>query len=227
VSNRRFEPWFALFVGVLKPPITHWFNWRFEGEEHVARSGPLLVGANHISYLDPLAHGLFLWARGRRPRYLAKQELFDVVGLGRILRGMGQIAVQRGTGDQRPLEDAERALRENEAVVVYPEGTVTRNPDWTPMEGKTGLVRLSLATGVPVTPIAVWGAQHVWQKKGRGSLAFGRPIWLKAGPAVDLGRFSDGADDIDRLREATEVVMSELRALVLELRGRYPQRWAG
>jgi 1-acyl-sn-glycerol-3-phosphate acyltransferase len=222
-----FEPWFTLFGGVLRPPITHWFNWHFEGEEHVARSGPLLVAANHISYLDPLAHGLFLWRRGRHPRYLAKQELFDVAGLGRILRGMGQIPVQRGTGDQRPLEEAERALRDHGAVVVYPEGTVTRNPDWTPMEGKTGLVRLSLATGVPVTPLAVWGAQHVWQKAGRGSLAFGRPIWLKAGPAVDLGRFSNRADDIDALREATEAVMSELRALVLDLRERYPRRWAG
>lgn len=225
-KGARLEPWFRLSAGVLEPPIALWFNWSFEGKEHVPREGPLLVAANHISYLDPLAHGLFLWRLGRRPRYLAKAELFRVRGLGTALRGMKQIPVERGTGDPRPLAQAEEALAEGEAVVVYPEGTVTDDPQHLPMQGKTGIVRLSLATGIPVTPVAVWGAQHVWQKSGPGSLKFGRPIWLKAGAAIDLSRFAERSGDIEGLREATDAVMQELRRLVLDLRGRYPKRWS-
>ena len=70
---------------------------------------------------------------------------------------------------------------------MYPEGTVTKRPDHLPKEGKTGAVRLALATGVPIVPLASWGSQAVWQKSGRGSLKFGRPVWVKAGPPIDLG----------------------------------------
>ena len=184
------------------------------------------MAANHISYLDPLAHGLFLWRRGRHPRYFAKQELFEVPILGMALRGMAQIPVRRGVGDRRPIELGEEALARGEAIIVYPEGTVTRNPDSTPMEGKSGLVRLALASDLPVTPIAIWGAQHVWQKSGKGDLKFGRPIWLKAGEPVDVSAYADRAEDLDALREATAVVMNELRALVLDMRERYPKRWS-
>ena len=81
------------------------------------------------------------------------------------------------------LRAAERALADGEVVVIYPEGTVTTRADHLPMRGKSGVVRLSLATGVPITPLASWGSQAVWQKSGRGSLKFGRPVWTRVGPA--------------------------------------------
>lgn len=224
-GGRALDPLFRLAAGVVRPPIKVWFNWRFEGVEHVPEEGPLLVAANHVSYLDPFAHGYFLWERGRRPRFLAKQELFEIPVLASILRGLGQIPVRRGGGGRQPLTMGEQALRRGDAVVVYPEGTVTTNPDFTPMRGKTGLARLAFATGVAATPIAVWGGQHVWQKAGPKSMRFGRPIWVKAGPSVDLGEFGGRADDIDALREATERVMEALRVLVEDLRDRYPRRW--
>ena len=66
--------------------------------------------------------------------------------------------------------------------MIYPEGTVTKHPDSLPMEGKTGAVRLSLMSGVPVTPMASWGGQAVWQKSGKG-LAEVRPADLGQGRA--------------------------------------------
>ncbi len=193
--------------------------------EHIPDEGPVLVAANHISYFDPLAHGYMLVKAGRRPRYLAKKELYGHWFLRRLLNGAKQIPVERGTGSAAPVEAASRSLKDGEVVVVYPEGTVTRNPDFTPMQAKTGIARLTLATDVPVLPMAVWGSHNVWQRDGARSLAFGRPIWLKAGPPLDFSRFEGQENDPAVLREVTETVMDELTRLVNELRQRYPKRW--
>lgn len=197
-----------------------------EGLEHVPPAGPTIVACNHISYLDALAHGVYMERAGRRPRFLAKSELFEVPGLGFLLRKGGQIPVRRGTRDQTPLAAAQRSLDSGEAVIVYPEGTVTENPDWMPMRARTGAARLALATGTPIVPLAIWGSQHVWQKQGKGSLKFGRPIWLRAGPPIDLSAHADGADDLEVLRACTDLVMEEISRLVGDLRLRYPSRWA-
>lgn len=213
---------------VLRPPLQLWFNWRLEALERIPAEGPLIVAGNHLSYLDPLAHGYFVDKAGRHPRFLAKQELFDNPILGTVLRGAGQIPVRRGAGDASSLEDAKRALQEGEVVVIYPEGTTTStDPDLSPGPGKTGAVRLSLATGVPILPVATWGGQYVWRKDGRQSLAFGRPIWLRAGEPLDLAS-RVGADDADpaTVRAFTDEVMNELSSLVADLRARYPTRWA-
>ena len=94
------------------------------------------------------------------------------------------------------------------------------------MRGKTGVVRLSLATGVPITPVAVWGSQAVWQKSGRGSLKFARPIFVRAGEPIDLSAYRDQANDGQVLRKLTDELMAELTRLVEGLRAEYPKRWA-
>jgi 1-acyl-sn-glycerol-3-phosphate acyltransferase len=194
-----------------------------EGLEKIPASGPLIVAGNHLSYLDPFAHAYFVIKGGRRPRFLAKQELFDATLVGTALRGAGQIPVRRGTGDQSPLDDARRALDAGEVVVIYPEGTTaTTSPDHSPGRGRTGAVRLARMTGVPVLPVATWGGQFVWRKSGRQSLAFGRPIWLLAGKPLDLGR---GEVDGATLRAQTDELMAELGGLVNRLRASYPARW--
>jgi 1-acyl-sn-glycerol-3-phosphate acyltransferase len=222
----RAEPWFRFAEWTLRPPIALWFNWRFEGLEHIPPEGPILVACNHISYLDPLAHAYMLVKAGRRPRFLAKSELYGNPLLRRLLKGTRQIKVERGSGSMAPVELAKQALREGEAVMVYPEGTITRNPDYTPMEGKTGVARLTLSSEVPVLPMAVWGSHHVWQREGAGSLKFGRPIWVKAGTPVDFSLYDGQKDDPATLRKITETVMDELTRLVTDLRARYPKRWS-
>jgi 1-acyl-sn-glycerol-3-phosphate acyltransferase len=221
----RFEPWIGLAKGVLIPPLWLWFDWRFEGMEHIPPEGPALVAGNHISYLDPLAQAYFLVKAGRNPRFLAKIELFDNRLTGPVLRGAKQIPVRRGSGDSAPVEFGASALREGEVVVVYPESTVTTNPDSSPMRGKTGVARLTLATGVPVIPLAVWGTAPVWQRD-RKNLKYGRPIWVKAGPPLDFSEYEDRRDDPAAVRTVTDEVMTQLSLLVEDLRTRYPKRWA-
>lgn len=222
----RIEPWMGFAKGVLIPPIWAWFDWHFEGFEHVPSEGPALVACNHISYFDPLAHGYFLVKAGRRPRFLTKIELFRNPISGPVLRGARQIPVRRGSGEHAPVEFGAAALRAGELVVIYAESTVTTNEDFSPMKGKTGIARLTLATGVPVIPLAVWGSAPVWQRGGRRNLKFGRPIWVKAGPPLDFSEYEYESDQPEVLRKVTDEVMAQLSVLVDDLRARYPKRWS-
>ena len=172
------EPWYPAAWLVVIPPAWLLFAWRFEGIERIPAEGPALIACNHASYLDPIANAYAVVKAGRRPRFLAKRELFDVRLVGTVLRGVRQIPVDRGTGDRTPLRRAEEALAAGEVVLVYPEGTVTDRPDGLPMQGKTGTVRLALARR---------GPDHPDGELGLGArVAEVRPGLAEAGPA-DLG----------------------------------------
>lgn len=222
------EPWYHIAKAVAVQPVRGWFRLRYEGLEHIASAGPAIVACNHISYLDPLTNASAICRAGRRPRFLAKDDLFRIPVIGTVFRGAGQIPVLRGSGDaaMSVLRSAERALAQGEVVVVYPEGTVTTRPDHLPMTGKTGVVRLSLAAGVPITPLVSWGSQAVWQKSGKGSLKFGRPVFMRAGPPIDLSSRREEAKDAAALRAMTAEVMTVLTAVVEELRAVYPKQWS-
>jgi 1-acyl-sn-glycerol-3-phosphate acyltransferase len=207
------------------PPLRLWFRLRHEGLDHLPRVGPAIVACNHISYLDPLTNGEAIDRAGRRPRFLAKRELFRIPVVGTVLRGAGQIPVARGSRDGSSLARAEAALGAGEIVVIYPEGTVTTREDRLPMEGKTGVARLALATGVPVIPMASWGSQTVWQKSGPGSLRPGRPVLTRMGEPLDLG--TGDVSDAELVRTSTKRVMAAITVLAEELRDRYPARWRG
>ena len=205
------------------PPLRFWFRLSHQHLERIPSAGPAIVACNHISYLDPLTNGEAVVRAGRRPRFLAKEELFRIPVVGRVLRGAGQIPVSRGTRDRSSLDRAAAALDRGEVILVYPEGTVTKHVDGLPMEGKTGLVRLALRTGAPIIPMASWGSRAVWQKTGKGSLKFGRPIWTTVGERIELP--SDPAGGQAELRELTLQVMDAITELVVDLRDRYPRRW--
>jgi 1-acyl-sn-glycerol-3-phosphate acyltransferase len=224
MSGRR-EPWFHAARWIVLPIARVYFAWRFEGLEKIPRTGPVLIACNHASYLDPVANAYAVVKARRRPRFLAKIELFRTPVIGWAMKGTHQIAVDRGTGDHRPLRYAEDALRAGEVVVIYPEGTVTTREDGLPMQGKNGLVRLSISTGVPITPMASWGSAPVWQKSGPGNLRPRRPVWVKVGDPIDLSAHAERIEDRDAMTELTEQVMGELTSLAVDLRDRYPARW--
>jgi 1-acyl-sn-glycerol-3-phosphate acyltransferase len=208
---------------VALPPLRSWFRLSHEHLERIPRDGPAIVACNHISYLDPLTNGEAVVRAGRRPRFLAKEELFRIPVVGRALAGAGQIPVSRGTRDRSSLDRAAAALDRGEVIVVYPEGTVTQREDGLPMEGKTGVVRLALRTGAPIIPMVSWGSRAVWQKTGRGSLKFGRPIWTTVGEPLELPPTPEGGQAA--LRQLTASVMDAITTLVIDLRDRYPRRW--
>ena len=221
-----FEPWFTGIRWTVFPFLRAWFDWDFDQLEQIPATGPVLIACNHASYLDPLVNAYAVVRADRRPRFLAKDDLFRAFGIRWAMRGTRQIPVARGTGDQSPLRNAEAALRANQVVVVYPEGTVTHRPDGLPMEGKTGTVRLALTAGVPILPLVSWGSAPVWQKSGPGSLRPGRPILVRVGEPLDVASRGISVEDHDGVRALTDELMAVLTADVEALRAAYPPAWA-
>lgn len=181
--------------------------------------------ANHVSQLDPLTLAHAIYDGGRRlPRYLAKAELFGVPVIGWVLRLGGQIPVRRGTRDAAAsLRAAQLALAAGELVVIYPEGTCTRDPNGWPMVGKTGVARLALGSDVPVIPVAHWGAHRILGYRSKRPNLVGRKlVQAIAGPPIDLSGYRGIEPTNEVLREVTDLLMSRVKELLGELRGETP-----
>jgi 1-acyl-sn-glycerol-3-phosphate acyltransferase len=218
---RQKRGWaFAVAVAIVKPTLLLFTKRRWIDGGKVPAEGGCVLVANHISHLDPLTFAHFVYDHGRLPRYLAKAAVFDVPGVGAIVRGAGQIPVYRLTTDaSQAFRAAVDAVDRGECVVVYPEGTITRDPDLWPMTGKTGAARIALSTGAPVIPIAQWGAHDIlapYAKKAR--LIPRKTISMKAGDPVDLDDLRGRRPTPDVLREATNRIMDALTVLLADLR---------
>ena len=164
--------------------------------------------------MDPLTFGHYIHANGRVMRFLAKASLFQVPGLGALLRSAQQIPVHRDTGDAADAyRSAVEAVRAGQLVAVFPEGTLTRDPDMWPMRGKTGAARIALATDAPVIPIGQWGAHRVLPRYGKRIHPFPpKTVHVWAGPPVPLDDLRGRPVDADVLREATDRIMAALVA---------------
>jgi 1-acyl-sn-glycerol-3-phosphate acyltransferase len=218
-------PVYTLAHLVVPPVIRFWVRLDCEGLLHVPPQGPVIIAANHLSYFDPLCLGVFVDAAGRQVRFLAKSELFEKRLLGWVLRAAGQIPVYRETRDaSKALADAVAAMRDGAAVVIYPEGTTTRNPDYSPMQAKSGVARLAALTDAPVVPVGIWGAQLLFTRGKIGPFRRGIRVVLRAGPPLHLGLTPDAS--LEELNAARDRVMEAIVKLVDEAKeGWSPPKW--
>ena len=225
MSRQRLGFWYEFAVAVLKPVMLV-LSKRDWPVGHQWPSGGIVVATNHISHVDPFVVGHYLYNERRPARFLAKASLFSTFFVGRVLRGADQIAVHRETRDASvALRDAVAAVRSGECVVVYPEGTLTRDPDLWPMVGKTGAARIAFASGCPVVPLAMWGPQAMLMPYSRRPRLIPRAtMQIRVGAPVGLADLLPaGADPTavtgDVLRLATDRIMDAITALVSDLRG--------
>jgi 1-acyl-sn-glycerol-3-phosphate acyltransferase len=214
-------PIFRFFAFVLLPPMHLLARYVIHNPERVPRHGAFVLAPNHYSEIDPVVMGVAMWKAGRMPRYLAKASLFTIPVVGWLLRRAGQVPVERaGVRGSDPLAAASKIAHDGLAVVVYPEGTLTRDPDLWPMRGKTGAVRIALQEGIPIIPAAHWGTQLVMPRYAKRISVFPRKtIHISFGEPVDLSAFAGRGLDSKTLSEATDVVMQAVTGLLEELRG--------
>ncbi len=199
--------------------LTTTHEW-IDGENIPATGGFILV-LNHVSHVDPLTAAHIVYDHGRLPRYLAKSGLFKNKVLGFFLRAAGQIPVERMSKNAGGAFDAAvAAVNAGECVVVYPEGTLTRDPDGWPMTGKSGAARIALETGCPVIPVGQWGAQAIlapYSKKP--SLVPRKRITMKVGTPIDLADLVAKPRTAAVIQEATDRIMAAITHLVEDVRG--------
>lgn len=217
------EPTYLLAKAIIKPTIGPWFKWSIEGLENIPRKGGAILAFNHIAYLDPLVTAYVVDRAKRRPRYLAKSELFADKRIGWILKGAKQIPVYRGTKDApMALDRAVAALEKGEIVVIFPEGTITTDPDLNPMAAKTGAARLALAAGVPLIPAAVWGTANVWPKGfAKHWWPPGQDILVRIDEPMTVSGDPDSTEDWKRVGDE---LMRRISRLVASLRPVVPDR---
>ena len=220
LQQKRGWAWWVA-VPLVKPVLLGVSSRTWIDGEKVPDSGGCILVFNHLSHVDPLLAAHFVYDHGRIPRYLAKSQLFKNKALAFFLTAAGQIPVERLSRSAVGAYDAAvAAVRAGECVVVYPEGTLTRDPDLWPMAGKSGAARIALETGCPVIPVGQWGAQHLLPPYAKKPDLFPRKhVTMKAGDPVDLSDLVAAPRTAEAINAATERIMQALTAIVEELRG--------
>jgi 1-acyl-sn-glycerol-3-phosphate acyltransferase len=210
------------WVIILFPVTSLFFKLRWRNLERMPapEQGGVIIAINHLSHADTILMARFVWTSGRVPRFLIKAGVFDWPVIGRMMHGAGQIPVYRGTADAaQSLHDAVEALAHGEAIVIYPEGTTTKDPENWPMQAKTGIARLVLLSpDTPVVPVGQWGP-HKMGGFSIKRLGRRRPSYASVGAPLDMSRFRGKEPSGALLREITDEIMTAVRDEVAELRG--------
>ncbi|HET6533797.1 MAG TPA: lysophospholipid acyltransferase family protein [Actinoplanes sp.] len=220
MARRRLGFWRRLAVVLVVPVLKVLIRPTGTGQENLPAEGGIILVPNHISHFDPLVVAHFVYYAGRWPRFLGKASLWKLPALGAFLRKVQQIPVERGSVEAvRSLDVLVDALDQGGAVIIYPEGTTTKEPDLWPMRGKTGAARLALVTGAPVIPIANWGAERVFDPRtGKLKLRPRTPVTVAAGKPIDLSRWAGEAPNRQVLDQMTDAIMLGIRDLLTEIR---------
>jgi 1-acyl-sn-glycerol-3-phosphate acyltransferase len=193
------------------------------GAENLRRAGGILLVMNHVSHLDPPVDAVFVHRNGRVPRFLAKESLFRTPVFKHLIGRAGSIPVYRATataGDS--LVAAKEALRGGKLVVIYPEGTITKDPEGWPMHARTGVARLALDCmehDVPVVTAARWGTNKILNGYTKKFRPFPRKrIWFNVAAPVDMAPYRDRKVNNELLREVTDMLMNRVRDQLAEIR---------
>jgi 1-acyl-sn-glycerol-3-phosphate acyltransferase len=198
---------------VAKAVLTPLFraSWRFDlqGVENIPERGGAILCPNHTSVLDSFFVPVLL---PRRVTYVGKAEYMDSWKTRHIFPALGMIPIDREGGDaaERALSAAQRVLENGELFGIYPEGT--RSRDGRLYRGHTGPARLALRAQVPIIPVGIQGAREVMPPDAKFP-SLRKPVTIRFGRPVTVGRYLDRADDRLVLRQIIDEVMFAIREL--------------
>lgn len=212
---------YRAIVALLRPILMVITKRDWRGAEKIPQSGGVLICGNHISYFDPLAMAHFINDSGRQPRYIGKEEVFRIPLFGSLIKAAGQIPVRRESPDAAiAFAAAEQALRDGHCVVIYPEATITIDPDIWPLQGKSGAIRLAMRTGVPIIPVAQWGPQEVISPQGKGFRIFPRKtMQIRVGDPIDVAALVGPDPDTAAVQLAADELQMRITRLLAQIRG--------
>lgn len=219
MRDKRGWP-FWLAVSIVKPVLLATTKHTWIDAERIPETGGGIIALNHLSHADPVTAAHVVYDYGRLPHYLAKAGLWNTKGLGFWLDAAGQIPVEREAGGAGAYAAAVEAVREGNLIIVYPEATITRDPDMWPMRGKSGAARIALETGCPVIPVGQWGAQELLPPYTKKPLVFPRKqITMRVGEPVDLADLTAKPRTIEVVNEATDRILTAITRQLELIRG--------
>lgn len=223
-SKSRLGFVYRFVVVVLKPWLVVITKRDYRGVENLKFDGGIIAAMNHNSWFDPFVVAQFMWDNDRPPKFLAKAAIFKVPVIGQLVYLAGQIPVYRESRHAKiAVRGAISAIEKGEAVVISPEGTLTRDPNLWPMEGKTGAARIALATKAPVIPVAHWGAHLVLAPYSKKLKLFPRKTMIvAAGKPVDLSDLYDQEITAEVLKIATSRIMDAITKELAIIRNQTP-----
>lgn len=168
---------YALTAYTCRALFRLWFRWRVLHRERVPREGPVILAANHASFLDPPLIGSPL---PRITNYLARESLFRVPGIGAYLRALNAVPVDRDGGGGAGLKAILDRLQAGGAILLFPEGT--RTSDGKLLPAKAGIGLAVIKSTAPVVPVRVFGTFeaygrfHRWPRPKPVAVKYGRPL---------------------------------------------------
>jgi 1-acyl-sn-glycerol-3-phosphate acyltransferase len=198
-----------LLKAILTPVLRLFYRVRIEGRDQLPEDGPVILAANHRSFLDSIFLPLVI---RRRVTFVAKAEYFDDPKTAWFFRAMGQIPIRRegGSAAEGALAAATDVLERGGIFGIYPEGTRTR--DGYLHRGHTGVARLALATGAPIVPVGLVATDECQPTDKKLPRVF-RTVWVRFGAPLPLEHYVDHEHDRLVLRQITDELMYEIREL--------------
>lgn len=207
-------------AAIVVPAVGLFARIEIHGGENLPREGAYVLAPNHNSEFDPLIVAVAVWRLGRAPRFMAKESLFKVPVLGAALRATGMVPVPRASASaNQSMKAAQQIAEDGRGVIVYAEGTLTRDPELWPMRGKTGAVRLALAGGLPLIPMAQWGVQQILPRYGKLKFPRRSHVIVEFGAPMDLSEYAVTPSQPATLSRATDAMMNRIAAMLSGIRG--------
>jgi 1-acyl-sn-glycerol-3-phosphate acyltransferase len=200
-------PFYGFFHYFVAGVYDAWFRGEVVGTEHLPRTGPFLIAANHASHLDPPLVGCQI---ARQMRFFARKTLWSNAVTSWWLNRTECIPVDRESGDVGAIKRVLQALKENRAVVLFPEGT--RSQDGQLQKPKAGVGLMACKTGAPVVPCRVYGSFEAFGKGARLP-RFGTPVTVVFGAPIAAAEYDDPAAGKERYQVASQRIFTRIAAL--------------
>lgn len=206
-DHLKMRPFYGFFHYLSALIHAMWFRGEVVGTENFPTAGPFLIASNHASHLDPPMVGSQI---SKQMRFFARKSLWDNRLLAWWLDQVETISVERDSGDIGAIKKVLQALKEDRAVVLFPEGT--RSPDGHLQKAKAGVGLMACKTGVPVVPCRVYGSFAAYGK-GAKIPRFGTPITIVFGAPIPARDYDDPSAGKARYETAAQRIMDRIAAL--------------
>ena len=206
-DHLKMTPFYGFFHYLAGEIHDMWFRGEVVGTENFPAEGSFLIAANHASHLDPPLVGSQI---AKQMRFFARKSLWDNRLIGWWLSQVETIAVERDSGDVGAIKRVLQALKEDRAIVLFPEGT--RSPNGKLQKPKAGVGLMACKTGVPVVPCRVFDS---FEACGKGQLIpkFGTPVSIVFGQPLAASDYDDPTLGKARYETAAQRIMDRIAAL--------------